>query len=146
MKLDTIVGAVAIIAVIIVVALVALRRTRYPTMHHGEILPASEMQKKYGLYVERYKPPKLDPDQVPEPLRDLLPLAAKWGIGDDIIRSDLQAKVGVDEKRELQEALKGKSVPITRWLDAFGTDPMSAEAGSFMYMLLGIEEMGLEIE
>ena len=146
MPLDTIIGTAAIIAVIIVVALVAVRRTRHPTMHHGEILPASEMQKKGGLYVERYKAPKLDPDQVPESLRDLLPLAGKWGIGDDIIRSDLQAKVKVDEKRELQEALKGKSAAITGWLDSFGTDPMSAEAGAFMYMLLGIEEMGLKIE
>jgi hypothetical protein len=146
LTLDTIVAAAAIVAVTIVVVLVVLRRTRHPTMHHGEILPASEMQKKYGLYIERYKPPKLDPDQVPESLRDLLPLAAKWGIGDDIIRSDLQSKVGVDEKQELQEALKGRSAAITRWLDSFGTQRMSAEAGAFMYMLLGIEEMGLKIE
>jgi hypothetical protein len=143
---DTIVAAAAIVAVIIVVVLVAFWRIRHPIMHHGEILLANEMQKKYGLYVERYKPPKLDPDQVPEALRDLLPLAAKWGIGDDIIRSDLQSKVGMDEQRELQEALKGRSAAITRWLDSFGTDPMSAEAGAFMYMLLGIEEMGHRIE
>ena len=146
MTLDTIVAAAVSVVGIIVVVLVAFRRTRRPTMRHGEILPAREMQKKYGLYVERYKPPKLDPDQVPESLHDLLPLAAKWGIGDDIIRSDLHSKVGEDEKRELQDALKGRSAAISRWLDSFGTDPMSAEAGAFMYMLLGVEELGLRIE
>jgi hypothetical protein len=52
----------------------------------------------------------------------------------------------VDEKRQLQESLKGRSAAITCWLDSFGIDPISAEAGAFMYMLLGIEEMGLRIE
>ena len=75
-----------------------------------------------------------------------MPLGAKWGIGDDIIRSDLQSKVGVDEKQEFQEALKGRSAAITSWLDSFGIQRMSAEAAAFMYMLLGIEEMGLRIE
>jgi hypothetical protein len=145
LRLELIIAA-AVISIGIVVALLIIRRTRYPAMRHGEILPAGEMQRKYGLYVEQYRPPKLDPAQVPRQLRDLLPLATKWGIGDDIIRNDLQAKVAEREKRELQEALKGRTNAINNWLDSFGTGDMSREAAAFMYMLLGVDEMGLEIE
>ncbi len=93
-----------------------------------------------------YKPPTLDAQQVPENLRDLLPLAAKWGIGDDEYRSDKQTKATEQDKQELQQALKGRAKAINDWLDTFGKGKMTPEAAAFMYMMLGVDEMGMKIE
>ncbi len=113
-------------------------------MKHGEILPADEMKAKYSLTAESYKPPKLAPEKVPENLRDLLPLAAKWGIGDDIIRDDFEQKSIEDEKQKLKNSLSGRTAEITQWLDSFEAGkPMSDEAACFMYMLEALDEMGL---
>jgi hypothetical protein len=90
--------------------------------------------------------PQLDPQQVPANLRDLLPLAAKWGIGDDVDRADMQAKATAQDKLELHQALKGRAMAVNDWLDSFGKGKMPAEAAAFMYMILGVDEMRLTIE
>ena len=135
------------IPIIFLVLLVAIRFWIYTRrMKHGEILTADVMKEKYDLTIENYKPPKTDPYIVPENLRDLLPHAEKWGIGDDIIREDLQEKALDVEKKELENALKGRWNEITAWLDSFGNDLMPVEAAMFMYMQLGCDEMGLLID
>src|SRR5688572_15277885 len=72
----------------------------------GEVLPAGEMQERYGLTAENRPVIKLDPNKVPADLRDLIPHAGKWGIGDDILRGDFQNKATEAEKQALQAALK----------------------------------------
>ena len=111
-------------------------------MKHGEILPVGEMKETYGLTSENYQPPQLDPAKVPETLRDLVPMAVKWGIGDDIIRDDFEQNASEEEKQELLNALRGRTTEITRWLDTFEKGkPMSDEATCFMYMLEAMDEM-----
>lgn len=85
---------------------------------------------------------RLDAAHVPADLRDLVPLAEKWGIGDDVERGHFQKKATQAEKQALGKALKGRNKRITQWLDS-QKDPMSAEAVAFMYMQLGLDEMGL---
>jgi len=132
--------------IIVIVALaIVLYRWRYPRMKHGEILPADVMKAKYHLTADRYKPPHLDTQKVPEHLRDLLPLAAKWGIDDDIIRDDFQQKASEEEKLELQKSLNGRRQAINEWLDSFGSGIMSQEAAAFMYMMLGLDEMDINV-
>ena len=46
-----------------------------PKMKLHEILPAGEMKRKYNLTIENYKPRPLNPKNVPEQLRDLVPVA-----------------------------------------------------------------------
>lgn len=92
-----------------------------------------------------YEPPKLDPQNVPAEFRDLVPFAAKWGIGDDEYRSEAEAKASEQEKQELQQALKGRAKAINDWLDTFGKGKMTPEARAFMYMMLGVDEMRLDI-
>jgi hypothetical protein len=36
----------------------------------------------------------LDPGKVPEPLRHLVPLARRWGVGDDVERMELIERCG----------------------------------------------------
>jgi len=129
---------------IVLIAILMIFLNRRPRMKHGEILPANEMKAKYNLTAERYKPPRLDLEKVPEQLRDLLPLAAKWGIGDDIIRDDFEQKASEDEKQELKNSLSGRTAEVTQWLDSFEAGkPMPKEAACFMYMLEALAEMGL---
>lgn len=129
---------------IVLITILVIFLNRRPRMKRGEILPANQMKAKYNLTTERYKPPRLDPEKVPEPLRDLLPLAAKWGIGDDIIRDDFEQRASEGEKQELKNSLSGRTAEVTQWLDSFEVGkPMPEEAACFMYMLEALEEMRL---
>jgi hypothetical protein len=129
---------------IVLITILVIFLNRRPRMKRGEILHANQMKAKYNLTAERYKPPRLDPEKVPEPLRDLLPLAAKWGIGDDIIRDDFEQRASEGEKQELKNSLSGRTAEVTQWLDSFEVGkPMPEEAACFMYMLEALEEMRL---
>jgi hypothetical protein len=113
-------------------------------MKHGEIRPADEMKAKHGLTAEHRLVIHLDPAKVPSDLRDLVPYAEKWGIGDDIIRDNFQTKASVVEKQDLARAIAGRNSRITQWLNGQPSNtPMSDEAAAFMYMQLGLEEMAL---
>jgi hypothetical protein len=131
---------IGMVAVIVLVVFL----NRQPRMKHGEILPANEMKAKYNLTAENYEPPELDPNNVPANLRDLIELAAKWGIGDDIIRDDFEQRASAGDKQELRRALTGRTAEVTRWLDSSEAGrPMTAEAACFMYMLEALDEMRL---
>ncbi len=86
---------------------------------------------------------RLDADNIPPDLRDLIPFAEEWGIGDDVIRSDVEEAASDEEKRRFSQALRGRTDRVTEWLDSFGMELMSDEAAAFMYMLSALDEMGV---
>ncbi|MHC4091019.1 MAG: hypothetical protein ACYSVY_12235 [Planctomycetota bacterium] len=86
---------------------------------------------------------QIDAQTVPEHLRDLVPLAEKWGIGDDVARGDLMRVTTEEEKRRFQEALRGRTAQVTAWLDSFTDGAMPEAAVPFMYMLEALDESGL---
>ncbi len=135
---------IAIVIIVVLGVVWAAVRGRKASPTQGEILPAAEMQEKYGLYAENSEQIEIDPEQVPEHLRDLIPMAKKWGIGDDIIRDDFEEKATEAEKKEFQDILRGRTAEVTAWLDIFKhPKPMPEEAVPFMYMLQALEESGL---
>lgn len=83
----------------------------------------------------------LEPARVPDELRHLVPLAAEWGIGDDIERMERVETATAAEREALAAAVSPYQSRITAWLDSFGTDEMSDEAAAFMYLQLALEEM-----
>jgi hypothetical protein len=83
----------------------------------------------------------LDSGKVPADLRDLVPLAQRWGIGDDVARSERVQKATDAERSELRAAFGPRQARITAWLDSFGQGVMPEEAAAFMYSQLAIEEM-----
>jgi hypothetical protein len=85
--------------------------------------------------------PPLDSAKVPADLRDLVPLAQRWGIGDDVARPERVRKATDAERSELRAAFGPRQARITAWLDSFGQGPMPEEAAAFMYAQLAIEEM-----
>ena len=109
-----------------------------------EIAPASVLQEKYDLYAENRPQIQLDPEEVPSALRDLIPFAETWGIGDDIIRADFEEKSADVEKDRFRSAITGRTAEISAWLDSLPEGgPMSDEAAAFMFMLEALDEMGL---
>jgi hypothetical protein len=84
--------------------------------------------------------PRLNTAKVPADLRDLVPLAQRWGIGDDGARSEQVEKATAAERSELRAAFGPRQAQITAWLDSFGQGPMPEEAAAFMYTQLAIEE------
>lgn len=84
----------------------------------------------------------LDPGKVPPGLRDLIPLAETWGIGDDIIRLDFEEKAPEAAKRELVESLSGRVDEVQEWLrDQPEGVELSEEAAAFMYLLSAWDEV-----
>ncbi len=81
-----------------------------------EVLPAGEMRRKYGLYAENRPTIKLDPTNVPEPLRILIPLAEKFGVSDDLIRDDLFAKTPKEELEMLKRTFAQYDDKLDKWL------------------------------
>jgi hypothetical protein len=84
---------------------------------------------------------ELDASKVPEDLRSLVPLAERWGIGDDVERNAKVDKATDAERADLKNAVDPLSNRITAWLDSFPSGAMSDEAAAFMYMQLALEEM-----
>jgi hypothetical protein len=134
--LTTALVALALAAAVVGILYVTRRRRR------PDIRPASELQSKYHLYAENRPVIRLDPSQVPSNLRHLVPLAEKWGIGDDIIRGDYIDRVNDAAKRELHDSFYGPYEEITAWLSSFGNRPLSDEAAAFMYAQGALDEMG----
>jgi len=84
---------------------------------------------------------RLNVTNVPEDLRHLVPLAERWGIGDDVDRNAAVDRATAAERAELERALAPSDARITAWLDSFRQQPMTDEAAAFMYMQLALEEM-----
>ena len=72
-----------------------------PDKPHFEVASGKELREKYGLTAENRPTIHLDPSRVPAQFRQWIPLAERWGIGDDLIRDDCVQKATPEELREL---------------------------------------------
>ena len=66
-----------------------------------EVASGKVLREKYGLIAENRPEIHLDASRVPEQLRCWIPLAERWGIGDDLIREDCVAKATPEELQQL---------------------------------------------
>jgi hypothetical protein len=94
-----------------------------PDEPYFEIASGKVLREKYGLTAENRPSIRLDVSRVPEELRCWIPLAERWGIGDDLIREDCIEKATAEELRELLEWQ-----PDDGTLDAWLTGPESSGA------------------
>src|SRR5258708_2730083 len=69
----------------------------------------------------------LDPQRLPEDLRDLFPLLARWAVSDDLERSDLVADATTAALQELVDRAEPRLPRIASFLAGHG-DEDSAEA------------------
>ena len=87
-------------------------------------------------------PKKLDSAAVPEGLRDLVPLAEKWGTCDNLELGGILSRSTVRERAELREAIQNRGSEISSWLESFeGGARMSDEAAAFSCMVRAVNEL-----
>jgi hypothetical protein len=81
-----------------------------------EVLPVGVARNKYGLYAENRAVLTLNPKNVPKSLRQLIPLAQRWGESDDIIREDIVKKSSKKERKALKQAIADNKDLLEEWL------------------------------
>ena len=88
---------------------------------------------------------KIDRKKVPRDFHDLIPLARKWGVGDDGSRGYFTNRASAKDKAALKKALPLKRrSEIQDWLDSLGPRGITGdEAGAFVYLLEALDEMGI---
>jgi hypothetical protein len=77
--------------------------------------PADELQRLHGWFAEGWEPPDIEPVNVPEGLRHLIPLAKRWGITCDITRHDAGSHATESEVIQLREQLQGTHALYEDW-------------------------------
>jgi hypothetical protein len=103
-------------------------------------------QRRYKQLMNEYRKTGLDPYQVPEPLRDLIPLAKKWEASDAAERRQLQRAATNADKLELSQQIVGHVDTILAWLSLYKSHPATREAMAFESMLHSFQEMQLTID
>jgi hypothetical protein len=81
-----------------------------------EVLPVGEMRRKYGLTAENRPSIRLNPANVPPALWLLIPLAERFGVGDDLIRADLVAKTPATDLAAMRAAVEAHGAAFDEWL------------------------------
>lgn len=91
-----------------------------------EVAPAWRLKEKYGLNAANRPVIHLDSARVPEKYRRWIPLAERWGIGDDIIRDDCLDHASPEELRDILAYGEVVDDVLTDWLagpEAESPDP-----------------------
>lgn len=82
--------------------------------------------------------------EVPEALRDLIPLAKKFGIGDDAERGEVISIATETERAELLRRVGPKLNLIDSWLGDFPGDGLTETSVFFLYLGEAYEEIRLD--
>ena len=77
---------------------------------------------------------EVDPDEVPEELRDLAPLAEKWGIPDDGARMEFVSRCTVEAQHALWRAVEPHTDAIDRWPDDTDAADFSDTQSAFYHL------------
>jgi len=96
----------------------------------------AEMKEHFGWTAARWRPPTLDPANIPENLHDLIPMAFRWGILNCAIRDDIVHQASEDELNNLKSALAKRHSEIEDFLYADYGSNDTEEQSTFMYMLI----------
>ena len=91
-----------------------------------KVMKAGDMFKKY--YSSDEQPPviKLNPENVPPALRDLVLLAEKWGISDDLLRGKAVDAADKNEIEQLRHIVSQYNHELDQWLagpESYSTTP-----------------------
>ena len=110
-----------------------LDRGRKRRVAAGELAACRGMQRE----LER----RFDRANVPAAIRPLARWARRYGVGDDVCRPLLLKRLSRTERATLIRKVDERSETIHAWLDTFGAGSMPIEAGAFLYLLSGVDEI-----
>ena len=86
---------------------------------------------------------ELNTNEVPESLRNLIPLAKKWGIGDDYERGEVIKSAMPRELDELEQKVGSRMQEIGDWLSGYPQDNLNDTTYFFTYLMVAYEECHL---
>jgi hypothetical protein len=82
-----------------------------------------------------------DESRVPEDLRDLTPLARKWGRGDDLLRGEMVRRAAPEERRDLVARVLPRARRIQEYNESYGLGGAHPEeCFRFLWMWEAAEE------
>jgi hypothetical protein len=87
------------------------------------------------------EPNVLNEEEVPESLRDLIPLARRFGISDDGERDEIMQAASAEELSELETRVMPRQQEIADWLDSFPEMEISDTAAFFLYLGSACDEV-----
>lgn len=82
-----------------------------------------------------------DADHVPEELRDLIPLARRYGVGDDPCRAHFVRRTPARERAAALRLTAPRLDAIQTWVSRFRPELLPPEAAAFFWLLEALEEM-----
>ena len=81
-----------------------------------EVLSVGKMKAKYYHVDETASRVTLSPEHVPEPLRELIPFAERWGISDDVLRINAVRSASPEEIEYLRRVVVQFDDLLDEWL------------------------------
>jgi hypothetical protein len=102
-----------------------------------EVASGKVLREKYGLTAENRPVIHLNASRVPEQLRCWIPLAERWGIGDDLIREDCVDKATPDELQQLL-AWSPDDAVLEAWLTGSESHSPKPSAEYLAFTCLGM--------
>jgi tetratricopeptide (TPR) repeat protein len=101
----------------------------------------SDEQLERCIQAQRQLALSFDASRVPQPLRPLAVWAVRHGMGDDLCRALLLKRLSKEQRTELIHDVDQHAEEIAAWLDGFPIGEVPPEAGAFLYLLEGVEEI-----
>lgn len=85
--------------------------------------------------------PRIIEEEIPKPLRGLIPLAIKYGIGDNVDRDDIMKAASINDLTDLEEKVIPRQQEIADWLNTFPENEISESASFFLYLGSACDEV-----
>lgn len=109
-----------------------------PDEPYFEVASCKGLREKHALYAGKRPLIRLNPACVPEKFRQWVPLAERWGIGDDLIREDCVDKATQEELRELLSFGDAYDAVLKEWLVGPAADSPRPTAEYRAFTCLGM--------
>ena len=108
-----------------------------PPLKHGDVYPAHVLRDEYGRNAANRPVITVDAAQVPESLRDLIPLVERWAIPCDVTRGDYFDHQPEQDIASFWHEVRQRVNAINAWLDSQpqGVQNWPAAAVHLMYFL-----------
>lgn len=117
-----------------------------PKWNTWVVATGSELMEAFGLTAENRPTIKLNPENVPNGLKVLIPYAEEWGIDDDLIRADVLRKASSEALQDLILTIGRYDKAINEWLagpEAY-QDKQTQEYYTFSALLMAYDEVRYE--
>ncbi len=113
-----------------------------PPLKPGDVHPSHVLRDEYGMNAANRPTIVVNPDEVPEPLRMLIPYVERWAIACDVTRSDYFDQQPKEDVAAFWNDLLPHVAAINRWLKTLPEDDSAwpEAAVHFLFLLKAHED------